>query len=265
MRKLLNLSDWILLGIGGLIDVMEEIKDPLHLISNYYQTIHGYIPSRFKKSYLSKTMWRAIKTGNIEKIIKNGEVIYRLTGSGEEKLRRDFPLLFFQKQDWDGLWRVVIFDIEEEIKRVRELFRKKLKELGFGQLQKSIWITPHNILADFKEFVEERHLAGKVILLETEEFHLTNKNELLEKLWHITKLNDEYRKIYQAILKLNKIKNIRKKRGDRLKICEQLKHLKHRVINVCLKDPYLPKDLLPDDWWGEKARKLAKKISIFEK
>ncbi len=43
---------------------------------------------------------------------------------------------------WDGKWRIVIFDISQLKKVYRELFRSKLKELGFYQLQKSVWIVP---------------------------------------------------------------------------------------------------------------------------
>ena len=43
---------------------------------------------------------------------------------------------------WDGKWRIVIFDISQLKKFYRELFRGKLKELGFYPLQKSVWIHP---------------------------------------------------------------------------------------------------------------------------
>lgn len=42
---------------------------------------------------------------------------------------------------WDGFWRVVIFDIPENKRLAREVFREKLKNLGFQQLQKSVFIT----------------------------------------------------------------------------------------------------------------------------
>lgn len=42
---------------------------------------------------------------------------------------------------WDGMWRVVIFDIPEDSRNAREFFREKLRNLGFQQLQKSVFIT----------------------------------------------------------------------------------------------------------------------------
>ncbi|MBI2175391.1 MAG: hypothetical protein HYU35_01520 [Parcubacteria group bacterium] len=43
---------------------------------------------------------------------------------------------------WDGRWRVVVFDISTESNFIRNVFRHKLKELGFHALQKSVWVYP---------------------------------------------------------------------------------------------------------------------------
>lgn len=44
---------------------------------------------------------------------------------------------------WDGVWRMVIFDIPEHLKKGREALREKLRKLQFYPLQKSVWIHPH--------------------------------------------------------------------------------------------------------------------------
>lgn len=44
---------------------------------------------------------------------------------------------------WDREWRIVIFDIPEKLKKAREALRLKLKELGFQELQKSVFILPY--------------------------------------------------------------------------------------------------------------------------
>ena len=44
---------------------------------------------------------------------------------------------------WDGKWRVVVFDIPERLRRMRYEVRSILKRAGFVQLQKSVWIFPH--------------------------------------------------------------------------------------------------------------------------
>ena len=43
---------------------------------------------------------------------------------------------------WDKKWRVVLFDIPEHHKKVRDALSQKLKHVGFHQLQKSVFIHP---------------------------------------------------------------------------------------------------------------------------
>lgn len=44
---------------------------------------------------------------------------------------------------WDRRWRVVIFDIPNSAKRVRDIFRIRLKQLGLYRLQESVYVSPH--------------------------------------------------------------------------------------------------------------------------
>ena len=43
---------------------------------------------------------------------------------------------------WDKKWRVVVFDIPEEKKQARESIREYLRQLGFYQLQRSVFVIP---------------------------------------------------------------------------------------------------------------------------
>ena len=54
----------------------------------------------------------------------------------------------------DGEWRIVIFDIPEKFKKAREALRMKLKELGFLELQKSVFIFPYECEDEINFIVE---------------------------------------------------------------------------------------------------------------
>ncbi len=43
---------------------------------------------------------------------------------------------------WDKKWRFVLFDIPESQKKIRDALRRKLKNLGFLEFQKSVFIYP---------------------------------------------------------------------------------------------------------------------------
>lgn len=76
---------------------------------------------------------------------KDGSVKIVLTKEGQKKALR-FKLDEMEIKippKWDGEWRIVIFDIPERFKKAREALRIKLKELGFLELQKSVFVFPY--------------------------------------------------------------------------------------------------------------------------
>ena len=70
---------------------------------------------------------------------------YRLTEKGKELLkRREIELIKIVKPaQWDGKWRVVVFDIPENFRHARDVFRKKLRDLGFRYVNLSVWVCPY--------------------------------------------------------------------------------------------------------------------------
>ena len=91
--------------------------------------------------------------------LKNGKTIVRITTKGKSVLRSfSIDLIEIKKpKRWDGKWHIVIFDFPIRFKKARNAFREKIQEMGFIQLQKSVWVYPykceHEILfvADFFE------------------------------------------------------------------------------------------------------------------
>jgi DNA-binding transcriptional regulator PaaX len=74
-----------------------------------------------------------------------GNDAYLLTPKGESKLRdiliEDIEIK--SPKNWDGKWRLVMYDFPIRFKKARNAFRFKLKQLGFFQFQKSAWIYPY--------------------------------------------------------------------------------------------------------------------------
>jgi DNA-binding transcriptional regulator PaaX len=97
-----------------------------------------------------------IKNGYLK---KNKEGFLCLTEKGEEKLYSyrlsDYTLLI--PKIWDKKWRVLIFDIPEYRKTLRDRIRRELMLVGFIRVQDSVWIFPYDceelvtlLKADFK-------------------------------------------------------------------------------------------------------------------
>jgi len=82
------------------------------------------------------------RRGLIEIKKENHDLLIRLTKEGRKragKYQID-DLEIARPKKWDKKWRLVIFDIPHRHKAKRNAFRRKLKELGFYPLQKSVWV-----------------------------------------------------------------------------------------------------------------------------
>lgn len=82
------------------------------------------------------------------------EIILSVEG---KKLVRRFNLetLEIRKQDdWDGKWRIVMFDVPERIKKVRDTLRFLFKDIGLVEYQKSVFITPYPCEREIKFIAE---------------------------------------------------------------------------------------------------------------
>ena len=103
-----KLKDVILLALEKAVDGAVEFAD-------FYDNPRRYVwygpRYEYPKPALSAAIARLRKKGFIEKVIDEDKVVLKLTEAG-----RDW--LFFNKSDdqikWDGIWRLVIFDIPEK-------------------------------------------------------------------------------------------------------------------------------------------------------
>lgn len=75
----------------------------------------------------------------------NGAEVIKLTRSGKRKiLQYSLQTLSIPKpKNWDGLWRVVLYDIPKDKHHTRDLLRQTIRRLGFYPLQESVYLFPY--------------------------------------------------------------------------------------------------------------------------
>lgn len=245
MAKHLRIRDKLLLGLAVCGDSFFELTKSSYISEK--QAL-GVLPPDYKMSNFTGGVFRMLKTGYIEKIIKSGEPYLRLTGGGKRALVRDFPMLKLKLKKWDGGWRMVFYDIAELNRHVRKSLQRKLKELGFGQLQKSVYISPLDVADDIREFIESKDLKDLVFVAIAKRFFGDDK-DLAAKVWHLDKLNERY-----ANFLLDLEDFLTGKRG--LIFAELYKGFETILIG----DPFLPKELLPDWWLGDRVLQKMKEL-----
>lgn len=97
---------------------------------------------------------------------KNGHEEWHLTNEGEKLARRLKSKIAFAKQRaWDGKWRMIIFDIPEDVRDRRDFLRRELTGLGLHQLQRSVWITPYELPQSFFEIMAELDIGEHLRLV----------------------------------------------------------------------------------------------------
>lgn len=93
---------------------------------------------------------RAIRNFQRNKLIilketGEGKMLVQVTEKGKRKVK-EIQLENFhiaKPAIWDKKWRVIVFDIPEEVwRKGRDALRDKLQKLGFYCMQKSVWVCP---------------------------------------------------------------------------------------------------------------------------
>lgn len=129
------------------------VKDP-----NYYKwkDFHRPLLVRNIKNLQRKGLVQMYET-------KDGTVV-KITEKGKtETLKYEVDKIKIDRPDsWDGKWRLVMFDIGNDKKEIRNLFREKLKQMEFYQFQESVFIFPFPCLKEVKYLREVFEIPDEV-------------------------------------------------------------------------------------------------------
>lgn len=102
--------------------------------------------------------WKNINKKDLGRIVKrlekqqmvslkeraDGRILITITDRGRKRLLEyNFENLELRHKNRDGKWRLVIFDIPEDKKNTRDVFRRKLLQLDFIRLQDSVFASAY--------------------------------------------------------------------------------------------------------------------------
>ncbi|MDO8659620.1 MAG: hypothetical protein Q7K54_03385 [Candidatus Parcubacteria bacterium] len=135
------------------------------LAPNVLQVLKPFLKNKKKynfKYYLNQKAQKLIKDGLLKIESEDGKQFVSLTEKGERKLLYYKITEKKKNVQWDGKWRVVVFDVWENTRSKRNLLRMEIKDFGFIQLQRSVWIYPYGC-AEFIELLKTDLSFGKNI------------------------------------------------------------------------------------------------------
>ncbi len=175
---------------------------------------------------------------------KRRHAIPAITQAGKKRLASILPR-YDETRTWDGRMHMVTYDIPEKKRGDREMLRDYLRRLGCGRLQASVWITPYNPIDTIRAFMEEKDLAGTVIVSDMGEGGAIGEEDLralIVRVYDLENLQDRYeawRDEYAS-----------RKALDHWAVI--------RYLSILADDPQLPFGLLPRWWQGARAYERVK-------
>lgn len=102
---------------------------------------------KYPSRYIRSTLTRMKEKGLIEFVesSKGGKAV-QITNKGQQKLEAyERSIGVGQRPNkWNGRWHIVIFDIPEKKRALRNSVRNHLVRFGFVKLQGSVWVYPYD-------------------------------------------------------------------------------------------------------------------------
>lgn len=113
---------------------------------------------------------RILRLKGLIKVIEraDGKMIAEVTNRGRDRINfyKLNELSISKPKQWDKKWRVVIFDVPEEKRKIRNALRARLKNLGFFELQKSVFVHPYDCANEIDILIKVFRLHANVRLME---------------------------------------------------------------------------------------------------
>lgn len=161
-----SLTNLILLALERGVEAGELVLETSQELKEWIYEVYGDYPRPIKERSLSQAIRRLRLKGLIEQERRDTEsLVLRLTQEG-----RELALLAKEDKvaDWDGKWRIVVFDIPEKKRLVRQVWRRKLKNWGFARWQKSVWATRKNITQELRSLIKKLDIGDWVLVIESD-------------------------------------------------------------------------------------------------
>lgn len=160
-----------LLGYGVLLTMAITMPNSPRLLKSFIKEESDWDEwKQFNPVYLRQTIRRLQKEKIISISVKNGIGVVEITEKGKKKILRygletiTIPKTVF----WDGKWRMVFYDVLNKKNKLRDQFRRYLKNMGFYPWQESVYISPYPCEKEIAFLKHYLGIGGEVTLVTAE-------------------------------------------------------------------------------------------------
>ncbi|EFM11535.1 putative transcriptional regulator, PaaX family [Paenibacillus curdlanolyticus YK9] len=207
-----------------------------------------------RRDYTSQSIRNALfnlkKEGYVDSPTRS---YYSILPRGHEFIRSINQKPSFYNKEWDGSWYVLLFEIPEKDRQVRNQLRTQIRQIGFGSLYHSVYVSPWDYTSEVDQLSSKLQMDGRLSLLKGKFVMGDMISERVKEIWPLDEINE----VYVAKRQWFRNEFIPSAEPLNTKSDEELfvyfLTLGELIAELSLTDPMLPKQLLPEDWEGDKV------------
>ena len=175
-----------------------------------------------------------------------------LSNRGASLMRTNASLVAFAYaqdaglSEWDGNWRLYLFNVPESKRAARDTLRSALTQLGAAALAPGSYLTPHELGDELAITVPELlgdNLLTTATLAELSVPECENDLAIAEKFWPAAPIAESYAELEDQLSKID-LKSLH----DEIAVAAVALQLSQGLEHALLKDPILPNELRAKPW-----------------
>lgn len=208
---------------------------------------------------IRQTLFRMERRGSLlsrrsgrMKFYRPGPATSAVLEAGRARVREPVPPL------WDGLWTLVHFRVGEEDRKARDGLRDVLLVEGFGALGPALYLHPRDRTAGLLAAARELGLTDRINVFRGGHIAGLDDRRLAAALWDPGAIARRYRAYIGRFLPIAGVaaRHWTGKEAFALRFASMFE-----FFRISWDDPALPLSLVPADWPGEEARRIAEKLA----
>ncbi len=204
-------------------------------------------------------LFRLQKKGLIAKTKTDGSLpTIKLTPAAKSTLAPGFTPEQFWNKKWSGVWYLLMFDVPEKDRAYRDTLRAFLKQMKFGCLQKSVWVSPWDVRSEYDDLNKTACVDSVAFLFEAKTVLGFGHQSVVRESWDFEKINRIQQLYIQfATENLTILGNESPSESEIIKLVRMDNLAYTQAMSI---DPLLPRALHPTDYEGPQVTGLHRKL-----
>ncbi|NIV17867.1 MAG: phenylacetic acid degradation operon negative regulatory protein PaaX [Woeseiaceae bacterium] len=205
------------------------------------------------------SVYRLVQDGWLRSTQIGRRSYYSLTEEGEERFAQATHRIYGEPvTTWNGEWCLILLAGADS--DTRDVVRKECRWLGFGALSANVLAHPAPNMADLDTTLRRLGVVNELVVMSGQTVrNEAGMRELARSSWNLDDIDVRYGSFVERFRPL--IKEYGKNGAMEPKTAFLVRTLLvQEYRKVLLRDPQLPKELLPPEWHGAAAYQLCRNL-----